>query len=826
MRSLIHFVLKLCFGLFLLLTSFYCLLAYIPYTYLFLIKEPPYGWLIKFPIYHVWFYWCAVAAALFLYWPHRKRPATAAAWLLLLAGGIVFTWSGFLAHIQSTRATYFAGVLMLLPLLLLAGTEILAGIRRVPDSSLFSYSNTVISALCIAVLSAAGTAIRNYSENGEFGISANGHNLELALVILTTYLWLAFLVVSLTNLLTIALRRVRTDWGAARALVLGSFVLIAVFGGSVRFLQNMLNFRGWTAYLYGGTLAAALTLWGFTLLRPLLRDSSGADSFRTRILAAATGLCFVIAMLLAPAAIGERDWNGILQSTFTLLFWIIFSICLFRARPRPGSYSAAGTAAVLLISGSLYWGVTQTAFLWAKHVGTTDGAIARALEGYAGQNVSFDFAYHWMDGRRAEPCGELCLVLRQYTNIPKAELNTQLNLVDHFTPSSGPLPNIFIFVIDSMRPDYLGAYNPHADFSPNLDAFARDSIVFRRAYTSYAGTTLSEPSIWSGALLLHSHPLHPFERVNSLEKLANGDGYQMVLSYDWVLRNLLSPADNLVKLDGDKAWNHFEIGSTLQQLETALDHRPGNAKPVFFYAQPMNVHHFANNDRPLLKNSAWSIRAGFSNRAAFEVHQVDDSFGDFFAYLKEHGLYDNSIVIVTADHGDAMGGSERSLHSTIIYPEVMHVPLMLHLPAALRGRFVSDPDTLASLIDIAPTLYYLLGHKPVQQNPLIGRPLVAENFKELQSYARTELFLASDVRAAYGLLSDNGRFMYVAYDSPPKSLLFDLVNDPDATQSILTDATRKQYEQRVIAYLHRIAEFYGYKPNGNETLTASARSAH
>ncbi len=823
MRSLIYVVLKLCFGIFLLLTSFYCLLAYIPYTYLFLIKEPPYGWLIKFPAYHVWLYWCAVAAALFLYWPQRKKATAAAGWLLLVGEGIVLTWSGFFPHIQSTRTTYFAGVLTLLPLLLLAGTEILSSIRRTQDSSLISYSNTVIAALCIAVLSAGGIAIRNYSDTGKFGTSANLHNVELAVVVLTTYFWLAFLVVSLANLLTIGLRRIRPNLGAARALVLGSFVLIAVFTASFRFLQNMLNFRGWAAYLYSGTLAAALTVWGFTLLRPLLRDNSAANSFHSRTLAAATGLCLVIAMLLAPAAIGERDWNGILQSTLTLLFWTIFSICLFRIRPRPRNYSAAGTAAVLLISGSLYWGITETAFLWAKHVGTTDGEIEQALEGHAEQSVSFDFAYHWMGGRHAEPCGELCLVLRQYTNIPKAELNAQLNLVDHFTPSSGTRPNIFIFVIDSMRPDYLGAYNPHADFSPNLDALARDSIVFRRAYTSYAGTTLSEPSIWSGALLLHSQPLHPFKRVNSLEKLVNGDGYQMVLSYDWVLRSLLSPADSLVKLDGDKAWNHFEIGSTLQQLEAVLDRRPENARPVFFYAQPMNVHQFANNDRPLLRDSHWATRPGFNNRAAFDVHQVDDSFGDFFLYLKKRGLYDNSIIIVTADHGDAMGGPGRSSHSTIIYPEVMHVPLILHLPAALRGAFVSDPDTLASLIDVAPTLYYLLGHKPLTQNPLIGRSLVAENFEELRSYARTELFLASDARAAYGLLNGNGRFMYVTYDSPPRSLLFDLANDPEATQNILTDATRKQYEPRVISYLHRIADFYGYKPDGNEALAARAR---
>src|SRR5258707_172752 len=86
-------------------------------------------------------------------------------------------------------------------------------------------------------------------------------------------------------------------------------------------------------------------------------------------------------------------------------------------------------------------------------------------------------------------------------------------------PARGPLPDIFIIVIDSLRPDYLGAYNPQADFTPRLDAFARDSVVMRNAYTQYAGTSLSEPALWAGALLLHAHYLRPFENVNSLRTL-------------------------------------------------------------------------------------------------------------------------------------------------------------------------------------------------------------------------------------------------------------------------------------------------------------------
>ena len=77
------------------------------------------------------------------------------------------------------------------------------------------------------------------------------------------------------------------------------------------------------------------------------------------------------------------------------------------------------------------------------------------------------------------------------------------------------------------------------------------------------------------------------------------------------------------------------------------------------------------------------------------------------------------------------------------------------------------------------------------------------------------------MRAAYGLLTGDGRYMYVTYDSPAQSYLFDLLNDPNATHSVLTDEARSKYEQRLIEYLQTIADFYGYRPNGNRALVAS-----
>src|SRR6185312_11574750 len=100
-------------------------------------------------------------------------------------------------------------------------------------------------------------------------------------------------------------------------------------------------------------------------------------------------------------------------------------------------------------------------------------------------------------------------------------------------------------------------------------------------------------------------------------------------------------------------------------------------------------------------------------RVATEVHQVDGCLGTFFDYLHKKGTWDNSIIILTSDHGDATGELGRSSHSLWIYPEIMHVPMIVHLPPALRAANTYDDSHPGSLLDVAPTLYELLGHRPV-----------------------------------------------------------------------------------------------------------------
>jgi hypothetical protein len=818
--------LKLIWGTYLLLTSIYCLLAFLPYTYFALIKAPAYPWMPWFSHYHGFLYWLALLAAAAAGWTGKKKPSDSLLLGTLALAGIYLVARPFMPSLQNNWTAYRWSLAALLPLMAVAIWDLRqhwpAAEAERSDISLLEYSSGIWVAAAVTALYAAGDVVRNHFEKEP--VRFDFAKFELTGWSLISHILVATIVITVLNLIRLSTRRARRP--TSLRLALNGLVIAFVIGIALNhFLASALSFEGWAAYLYATVFAIAITLLLGSLVLPSVttaQRSRADEGLRARLTIAAIAAPMSILAVAMPTIIGSGDWNGVLQGTFTVFFWIVLSLCAYALRPNRKRYSAVTLLAVLFLAGFGYKSLQATEIFWGRPLGTTDDDVARALETYAAHDASFQLAHHILGNSREAPCGDLCRILRQHTNIRDAEAKIDVKLVDPLVATTGERPNIFILVIDSMRPDYLGAYNPKVDFTPNLDAFARDGVALRNVFTQYAGTTLSEPAIWSGAMLLHAHYMQPFSKVNSLEKLANADGYQMVVSYDTVLSQILAPSDNLVKIDTDKPlWNRFEACSTLQQLASTLDARADRTKPLLFYAQPMNVHQFAHNNMPGANDPDWHLRPGFNDRVAHEVHQVDGCLGSFFAYLKARGLYEQSIIIVTSDHGDATGEFGRYSHSTSIFPEVIHVPLLVHLPANLRSKLVYDDDRLTALTDITPSLYYMLGHRPIRSNPIFGRPLFAETREELDRGRRNELFLASDERAVYGLLADNGRFLYTTYDSPAKSFLFDLTRDPNAEHNMLTEPLQQEYAQQVIEHLHAVADFYGYKPGVGSLLAAA-----
>ena len=827
MRIYCTTLLRLAGASFLFFTSVYCLLAFLPYTYYALIKASPYSWMTWLVQHYAATYWVLLSATVVAYWPQRSLQAKTVFFGMLALGGIWLTWHPVLPALENDWSAYQWSLVALLPIVAATALDVMSlGPKlenEIAGDCLLGYSSAVVAAVAVALISAAATLIYAHGETRQWSFGAA--DLELMGWSAVSHVVVAILVISIVNLTTLVAAKHKNGAGLRRVL-LALLVWFAAWRAVSRFLSNTLSFDGWPAHLYAAGLTAALVCFGISLALPVLvwrRTSQANRASPFRALAAIFILLPLIVIALAfPSVIQGGDWNGVLQLTFALVFWIALTIASYRLHGIPRRYSVSAVVAWLLVTCLAYWALRESAIAWARPLGATDEEIARSMEMYGARNASFGVTQDMLGIARDEDCGDLCRILRQHTNIRHFQVRSESKLVAELVPARGVRPNIFVLVIDSLRPDYLGAYQPRVDFTPHLDAFARDSVVFRNAYTQYTGTTLSEPAIWSGALLLHTHYLQPFAKVNGLEKLLRANDYRMVVSYDTVLSQLLSPDDDMVRLDGDQPlWNNFEICSTLQQATTALD-ADSKKKPIFFYAQPMNVHQFARNNQPSATAAHWRFRPGFNNRIANAVHQVDECLGSFFAYLKSRHLYDDSIIVITSDHGDATGEFGRFSHSGSIFPEIIRVPLIVHLPEGMRAKFVYDDRQVSVLTDITPSLYSLLGYKPIQ-NAVFGRPLFAESRAELESHPREELFIASDTRAVYGLLWDHGRFLYVTYDSPARSFLFDLTSDPNAEHNIVTEGLKRDYDRRIILHLQAIADFYGYEPSLGSLLESQGR---
>jgi arylsulfatase A-like enzyme len=144
--------------------------------------------------------------------------------------------------------------------------------------------------------------------------------------------------------------------------------------------------------------------------------------------------------------------------------------------------------------------------------------------------------------------------------------------------------------------------------------------------------------------------------------------------------------------------------------------------------------------------------------------------------LKRHGLYDNSIVVLTSDHGEMLGEVGRWGHAYYLFPQILQVPLLLHLPRGVAREAVQDTDAISFLTDITPTVYAALGYHPRAANGLMGEPLIGAGRVASALRRRGDYVAAASYSAVYAVVRRNGRRVYIidaikgdeyAYDRNP-----------------------------------------------------------
>jgi arylsulfatase A-like enzyme len=323
--------------------------------------------------------------------------------------------------------------------------------------------------------------------------------------------------------------------------------------------------------------------------------------------------------------------------------------------------------------------------------------------------------------------------------------------------ASGPVPpkprNVIFIVIDALRADHLGAYGYERDTTPNLDALAGRSILFTRAYSAASWTLPSLASYMTSVYpsvhglrrppTAEDHSALSREFITLAESLKEA-GYQTasITSQPWITDNMgLTQGFDMVR-----AVSHASAPGEAQVLTEALIEWLGKKRdPGFFlYAHYMGPHspydvpsEFTGRyttSRPVpeivarfhklyefeseaeayktivdraargdLSSEAISyMRDEYDEKLAF----TDASLGLLFDHLEHSGLMEDTLVIVTADHGEAFYEHGTIFHGQHIHEELVRVPLIIHLPGGATGA--TRLDEIVELIDIYPTIHELL----------------------------------------------------------------------------------------------------------------------
>ncbi len=271
---------------------------------------------------------------------------------------------------------------------------------------------------------------------------------------------------------------------------------------------------------------------------------------------------------------------------------------------------------------------------------------------------------------------------------------------------------ILLISIDTLRSDRLPAYGYTKGSTPALDAFAKDAIVFERAYSHYPLTLPSHVSLLTGQLppehKVRDNAGYPFEATKHpyLPHLLKEIGYDTGAAVSaFVLRGKTGLAAGFDVYEDSLAPKPGETLDLVQRsgrdtLQAFLPWLRGRGDRPFFH-----FFHLYEPHAPYAAPEPFASR--FPDPYDAEVAASDQVLGELFAELKKLGIYDRAVIVVLSDHGEGLGEHGEAQHGIFLYRESLQVPLLVKLPKSERGGTrVSAP---AQLVDVAPTLLSLAG---------------------------------------------------------------------------------------------------------------------
>lgn len=807
-------------------TALYAFIASSSFAYLQFIKPRVFAWVGTFADAHGRLSWLWLGLIIALAAPHlradRSRRLPAAAFVIVSAALVIASSvTALVPTLRDDERSVVVGVLALVPLLWLAALEHVeswtaltrntALLRDVgeQDGRLFAASLTTACVLTGAYAVLASLSVSRAFEPDllaaglAIGVGASllGHLLVFTAV---------FVVLALSTRIS---RSVAVQYSL---LLLAATLLFA--GLFARFVGDSIGMTGARSHL--AAFVAGLTMastWGGIRLSSHNRRheavTTGVDVFlsapssavpgRTVLLAVASVL--PLAWVFALAA-GRIDWDFALLKSGVVAVWLLTFALIYRAsQVRPVSTIALAVACGLPLAIHAAWHPSESQ--------------AHGLERYAVHNPSWLLADGLLHERnQSQPFDRYLRANTGLTDMQVAPVSIDLTAAP-MVPAN-QTPSIFLFVVDSLRADYLSPYNPDVRFTPNIAAFAARNTFFPNAFTRYGGTGLSMPAIWAGSALAHKQYVTPFDSMNSLQRLVDLNGHQRIQTRDHITDALWTRRPEDIELDRGKNEMDFDFCGTLDELGQTLDRGVARDTPIFAQTRSLNLHVAAvrNGYVPPDKHYPSTFEAPY----AYRVERIDACFGAFIQRLERLDLYDHSIVILTADHGELIGEDGRWGHSYHMFPQVIQVPLFIHLPNDRPAADV-DRDAVALSTDITPTIYEALGYEVSQSSALAGLPLMTAVDGERDDVGRRgepdeinrrrrETISSASYGAVYAVVSRNGRRLFIAdaIQEDDRSYRRQSLSDLRWTEVPVDEGTRMLEQLRIRRFIDEIARTYHF----------------
>jgi arylsulfatase A-like enzyme/Tfp pilus assembly protein PilF len=217
--------------------------------------------------------------------------------------------------------------------------------------------------------------------------------------------------------------------------------------------------------------------------------------------------------------------------------------------------------------------------------------------------------------------------------------------------------------------------------------------------------------------------------------------------------------------------------------------------------------HYYDPHEPYVSPEPFASR--FSEQPyAGEVAYVDDCIGQVIGKLKELGLYDSTLLIITGDHGEMLGEHFETYHGYFIYQSAIRVPLIIRVPDQHVGRRVSD---LVGLVDIAPTVCSLLevDRPPVVHGEDLSPHLLSGTVSSPPRGIYCESFAPTmfDANPLLGLVTEQWKFIQTT-----RPELYELPADPGETKNLAdhdlgqVESLQRQLQQTLLEQSRQLAE--------------------